>query len=150
MDNNNTNNLKRTTLLNLWQNKQFTGISRLSYNATGYPFITLLKQKTATNLYFSKAATERIKLNSFEKNDDLVQNGFLKDAEVVMTENAKGELRFKLTIPSLESNYSSAASLETMFGQQNSQEFDYELFAKEFKSSVDNVVKVENTATEQK
>ena len=139
-------NLKRKTLLSLWKEGKFTGLGLLTFNKTGYPFLTMLNNNKAQNLYFSKAAAEKIEEQGFIKGTNLIENGFLKEAEIVQTENNNGEIRFKISIPKLESKYSSTASLESLFGTNNKEtEFDIDLFMKEFKSAADNAV----TATEQ-
>ena len=121
--------IKTTTLRNLWNKKVFTAISKLRKNSSGYYFVTLLNGKSANNMYFGKRTSQLVD-GSFKEGDDLIQNGFLLDAQVVETKNAQNETRYKLS--KSMGDYSSVASLEDAFGSSTESEFDYEGFQKQF------------------
>lgn len=105
--------------------------SVLRVNASGYPFVTILnKANRASNLYFSKNSSESV-LDTFGEEADITE--FLKTAQVVKTENANGETRYKL---SSSGDYKSSSSLADAFGVQLEQtDFDVNEFAKQFESS---------------
>jgi len=123
--------LKSVTLKSLVQSGTVTGISKLRKNSTGYPYITLLQGNKPNNVYFGKK-TATIVDGTFSEGDDIIQ--FLKNSEIVQTENENGEIRFKLSNPG-SSNYSTKAELMDIFGAtEQITNFNMELFAKEFTS----------------
>ena len=126
--------MQQTSLRSLFTKKYFHNISKLKFNQSGYPFLTFIKtvkdgKTLSTNLYFSKKSAELMK-NTFNEGDSVASA--LAEANIVLTENDKKELRYKIALPG-ESNYESTASLESIFGEVT-QEFPYEEFAKEFQA----------------
>ena len=63
------------------------GIVRI--NASGYKYVTLLKDGVAENVYFSQGASELV-----EEGDDIQT---FKTMSMRLTENADGESRLKIT-----------------------------------------------------
>lgn len=119
--------LKTITLKNLFKKGLITTISQLRVNQNGYPFVTLLCNKKALNVYFAKDTSE-IVLSTFEKGDNILS--FVATLEVAQTENNDGETRFKLFIP--KSHYASKTELMSVFGIDEITNFDTELFQKSF------------------
>lgn len=99
-------------------------------NTSGYPFVTILnKANRASNLYFSKNSSESI-IDTFGEGADITE--FLKTAQVVKTQNADGEVRYKL---SSSGDYKSNSSLADAFGVQlEEQNFNLQEFAKQFET----------------
>lgn len=125
--------MQKQTLANLYKTGVFTSISRLRKNSSGYYYVTLLKPQgdktSSTNIYFGKKTAEIVE-GTFNIGDSMAQ--FLKNAEVVQTENKDGEVRFKLST-SDNSNYSSEAELNEMWGNSDEKStFNTELFKKTF------------------
>ena len=124
--------LKSVTLKSLVQTGKVTGISNLRKNTTGLYYVTLLNGSKPNNVYFSKKASTVVD-GTFSEGDSIV--AFLKNSEVVQTINEEGEVRFKLTVPSSNSNYASKAELSDIFGNsEETTDFDMELFTKQFTS----------------
>ena len=124
--------METISLRNLIKSKEVVGVSHLRQNENGYPFVTILnRDKKAMNLYFGKNTAQKV-IDNFELGTDLVANGFLKEAQVVQTDNEKGETRFKLSVS--QGEYSSVSSLEDMFGLENETEFSLKLFREGFAS----------------
>ena len=106
-------------------------ISKLRVNANGYPYITLLnKQNRAANLYFSKNSSQGV-IDTFGEGSNVLE--LLKNAQVVLTENADGESRYKI---SLSGNYESQTALAAIFGVEleDASDFDFAEFAKQFET----------------
>lgn len=124
--------LKSVTLKSLVQTGKVTGISNLRKNTTGLYYVTLLNGSKPNNVYFSKKAGTVVD-GTFSEGDSIV--AFLKNSEVVQTINEEGEVRFKLTVPSSNSNYASKAELMDVFGgDEQTTEFDMSLFVSQFAS----------------
>jgi len=65
---------------------------QVRYNTNEYPFLTFIDgSNKATNVYFSKNESEKIKDMS------VLTGEYLRNLNVVNTTNAEGEKRFKLT-----------------------------------------------------
>jgi hypothetical protein len=126
--------MQQATLKNLYQQGLFDSVSVLRKNESGYPFVTLLKNgdKTkSTNLYFGRKSGTTI-LDNFEVGDAVAKA--LSNASVILTENAQGEKRFKISLTEGSSEYESGASLEDVFGiREKNVDFDFNLFKAEFK-----------------
>lgn len=122
-------NLKKTTLANLVKQGFVSNISSLRYNTNSYPFVTLLNKKgEAQNVYFGQKTSEVIN-NHFKEGDKILD--FLKDADIVQTENSNGEVRFKFS--KSISDYETDASIMEAFSIENTEsEFDFVLFSKSF------------------
>lgn len=127
--------MQQATLKSLYQQGYFDSISTLRKNESGYPFVTLLKdgEKTKmTNLYFGRKSATII-FDNFEVGDAVSKALF--NANVILTENKKGEKRFKISLTEGSSEYESGASLEDVFGvREKNVDFDFNLFKSEFKS----------------
>ena len=96
--------MERTTLSQWCQDTGVTAIGKaVRENTNGYLFITFLRGSTAENLYFSKAASQKVAAG--EETTPL-----LEELYVVHTQNALGEPRVKLSLGG-ESNYIDVASL---------------------------------------
>ena len=66
--------------------------NKVRYNTNKYPFLTFIDANNkATNVYFSKNEAENI------LNMERLEGSYIKKLNVVMTTNAEGEKRFKLT-----------------------------------------------------
>lgn len=127
--------LKSVTLKKLVQDGTVTAISKLKRNTNKLYFVTLMCDKKANNVYFTKK-TSLILDGTFNEGDHIVS--FLQNAEVCQTESQQegheGENRFKLFVPG-ESNYSSKAELLAVFGgEEDVKDFDMNLFKEEFKA----------------
>ena len=122
--------MQSTSFKTLIQKGIVKTISNLRVNANGYPFITLLnKQNRAANLYFGKNSSQAV-LDTFGEGSSVIE--LLKDAQVILTENANGEVRYKI---STASNYASESSLADAFGLQVAEsDFDFAQFAKQFET----------------
>lgn len=122
--------MKSATLKSLVQSGVITNISHLRFNSNGFPFVTVLsKDGKSQNLYFGRT-TARIVMDNFQEKDNILD--FLVDTDIVETENAQGEVRFKIS-KTLNSNYSSIASLADAFGiEVKNQDFDYSTFKQLF------------------
>ena len=127
-----TQELKSTTLANLYKKGVFQSISRLRSNSSNYPYVTLIRTENgktySVNCYFGKKTAEVVN-GTFQKGDAIAS--FLKNAEVVQTTNNEGMVRFKLST-SDHSNYSSKAELDQLWGNESASDFDLALFQKEF------------------
>lgn len=136
--------MQQISLATLYKQGFFNSISTLRVNKTGYPYITLIKSgdKTkSTNLYFGRNSASLIQDN-FNSGDSVLEA--LKDASVMLTENAQGEKRFKLSLQSAKSEYESSSALDNVFGtQEKGVNFDFELFKTEF--TAEEITKVEDT-----
>lgn len=134
--------MQQISLATLYKQGFFNSISTLRVNKTGYPYITLIKSgdKTkSTNLYFGRNSASLIQDN-FNSGDSVLEA--LKDASVMLTENAQGEKRFKLSLQSAKSEYESSSALDNVFGtQEKGVNFDFELFKTEF--TAEEITKVE-------
>lgn len=137
--------MQQISLATLYKQGFFNSISTLRVNKTGYPYITLIKSgdKTkSTNLYFGRNSASLIQDN-FNSGDSVLEA--LKDASVMLTENAQGEKRFKLSLQSAKSEYESSSALDNVFGtQEKGVDFDFDLFKSEF--STQEVTRVEQDA----
>jgi len=134
--------LKSVTLKSLVQSGVITAISPLRVNTSGYPYITFLQGNKPNNVYFGRKTGTLLLNSSFEAGDNIL--AFLKNAEIIQTENEAKEVRFKLSTPGA-SEYSSTAELMDVFGMsEKTTEFDMELFKKEFTSQTA-VVPAEST-----
>lgn len=122
--------LKSVTLKSLIRSGKVTGISNLRKNSSGLYYVTLLNGNKPNNVYFSKKASIIVD-GTFTEGDSVVS--FLKNAEVVQTLNEDQEVRFKLTVPSSNSNYASKAELLDTFGSsEETTDFDMNLFVSQF------------------
>jgi hypothetical protein len=121
--------MQSTSFKSLVQKGLVKTISTLRLNSNGYPFITLLnKQNRAANLYFGKNSSQSV-LDTFGEGANVIE--LLKHAQVVMTENANGEVRYKI---STSGNYESEASIADAFGVEVESDFDFAEFAKQFEN----------------
>lgn len=82
-----------------------TNFSAVRTNHQGYPFITFLNGKKATNIYFGKRSAEKV-----AEGDMLGANIDPTTAQVVLTTNANGEQRLKFSING-ESSYVAGSAL---------------------------------------
>ena len=132
--------MQSTSLKSLYFSGAFDVISTLKINTNGYPFVTLIKtapnggKSKSTNIYFGKASSELV-LNTFEIGDSVLKA--VIDADVVLTENAAGEKRFKISLPKADRKYESSSAMAEAFGEKDNQEidFNFDLFKAEFKSA---------------
>jgi hypothetical protein len=126
------NELQTVTISELYKKGNITNLSTLRYNENNYPFVTLLgKDKSATNVYFSKAFSSKIE--GLNPKTDLVTSGIInRDTVIVKTLNKDGEVRFKISSSENE-NYTSKSSLDVMFGESESEvNFDLTEFLQTF------------------
>jgi len=121
--------LKSVTLKSLVQSGVITAISPLRVNTSGYPYVTFLQGNKPNNVYFSKK-TSIIVNGTFEKGDNIVT--FLKNAEIVQTENENKDIRFKLSIPGASEYSSKSELLEIFGGEEVMTNFDLSLFKEQF------------------
>ena len=119
-----------TSFRSLVQKGIIKTISTLRVNSSGYPFVTLLnKQNRAMNLYFGKNSSQTV-VDTFGEGSNIIE--FLKNAQVIMTENANGEIRYKI---STSGNYESASAVADAFGVEVEEiNFDFNKFAKQFET----------------
>ena len=90
----NQNPIESISLLAFIQQQGFTQLAtkKVRRNENKYPFLTFINaENEATNVYFSKNESEKLK--DVEEVDD----EYLMKLQVVNTENAEGEKRWKLT-----------------------------------------------------
>lgn len=123
----------KTPLAALVKNKTITSISTLNFNTSNYPFITMLtKDSKAQNIYFGIKSSNVI-ANNYGPNENIIKE--LVNADVIQTENAQGEIRFKISLPG-ESRYSSETELMNAFGLEveTPVDFDMDLFMSQFES----------------
>lgn len=110
--------MKKQTLRSLYRLGVFTTISSLRANENGYAYVTLLGKNekgetTSQNVYFGKTTSEKLFAN-YQIGDDVFKE--LVSGEVIEAKNAKGETRYKISIPA-NTAYSSAALLEEAWGE---------------------------------
>ena len=121
--------MKKISLKKLVQDRVVTNISALRTNINGYPYVTMLVGNKSQNVYFGQKTAELVS-DTFSENDNILP--FLADAEIIQTENAQGEVRFKLS-KNAGSDYASETAMADIFGIELSNgEFDVKLFASEF------------------
>mgnify|MGYP007095799188 FL=1 len=121
--------MKKISLKKLVQDRVVTNISGLRVNISGYPYVTMLTGSKSQNVYFGQKTAEIVS-DTFSEGDNILS--FLADAEVIQTENAQGEVRFKLS-KNAGSDYASETAMADIFGIELSNgEFDVKLFASEF------------------
>jgi hypothetical protein len=121
----------KTPLAALVKNKIITSISKLHFNTNCYPFITMLtKDSKAQNIYFGIKSSQVIGGN-YQEGETIIKE--LVNADIVQTENAQGEIRYKISLPG-ESNYSSETELMNAFGLEveTPVDFDMDLFMSQF------------------
>lgn len=121
----------KTPLLTLIKSKKVTSISKLHFNSNGYPYLTFLtKDSKAQNIYFGIKSSQVIGGN-YGEGDTIIKE--LVNADIVQTENAQGEVRYKISLPG-ESNYSSETELLNVFGLEveTPADFDMDLFMSQF------------------
>lgn len=118
--------MKKTSLRNLVQKGIVRTVGKLRTNINDYPYVTMLTAGSKSqNVYFGQTTAELVKDN-FSEGDSII--AFLADAEVIQTENAAGEIRFKLS-KNPNSDYASEQELADVFGiEMQDGEFDYRLF----------------------
>lgn len=133
--------LKSVTVKSLVQSGVITAISPLRVNTSGYPYVTFLQGNKPNNVYFSKKSSTVVS-GTFEDGQNIL--AFLKNAEVVQTENEAGEVRFKLSTPGTSEYSTKSELLEIFGGDEIMTDFDMELFKKEFVSQTA-VVPAEST-----
>ena len=125
--------MEQISLKQLFKKGVFNAVSVLRENENGYPYVTLLrttsKGTASQNVYFGQKTAELVS-DTFSEGDNILS--FLADAEVIQTENAQGEVRFKLS-KNPGSDYASETAMADVFGIELSNgEFDVKLFASEF------------------
>lgn len=121
----------KTPLITLIKSRKVTSISKLNFNENGYPYLTFLtKDSKSQNIYFGIKSSQVIGGN-YAKGDTVIQE--LVNADIVQTENANGEVRFKISLPG-ESNYTSETELLNTFGLEveTPTDFDMNLFMSQF------------------
>lgn len=127
--------LQSISLVQLVKKGTVSNISELRENTNGYPFITLLSGNKAQNVYFGKNTAEKVN-GTFKVGDKILP--FLKECNIVKTENADGEVRFKLSHST--SAYSSEFELMSEFGlDEITTDFPVEEFSQQFQSVTANV-----------
>lgn len=127
--------LQSISLVELVKKGKVSNISELRENTNGYPFITLLSGNKSQNVYFGKNTADKVS-GTFNVGDKILP--FLKECNIVKTENAEGETRFKLSHST--SAYSSKAELMSEFGlDEIATDFPVEEFSKQFQSVTANV-----------
>lgn len=134
--------LKSVSVKSLVQSGVITAISRLKFNKSGYPFVTFLQGNKPNSVYFGRKTAILVE-GTFKQEDNIIP--FLKNAEVIQTENENGEIRYKLST-SDSSKYSSRTELADVFGlEETVTNFDMELFNKEF-GYAESIVPTEESA----
>jgi hypothetical protein len=121
----------KTPLASLVKNRTISSISTLNFNISNYPFITVLtKDSKSQNLYFGIKSSQVI-ANNYGPDENIIKE--LVNADIVQTENAQGEIRFKISLPG-ESKYSSETELMNAFGLEveTPVDFDMSLFVSQF------------------
>lgn len=127
--------LQSISLIQLVKKGIVSNISKLRKNSNEYLFITLLSGNKAQNVYFGKNTSQKVSDN-FEVGANILP--FLKECNIVKTENAEGEVRFKLSHST--SAYSSEFELMSEFGlDEIATDFPVEEFSKQFQSVTVNV-----------
>jgi hypothetical protein len=131
----------KTPLLALVKNKTITSISTLNFNTSSYPFVTVLtKNSKSQNLYFGIKSSQVI-ANNYGEGENIIKE--LVNADVIQTENAQGEIRFKISLPG-ESRYSSETELMNAFGLEieTPLDFNMDLFVSQFEGKPSIVAEV--------
>lgn len=124
--------MEKTTLKHLYLRGIVTAISILRFNKSSYPYVTLLHGNKSQNVYFGKNSAKVIGAE-FAEGDNIINR--LKNADIVMTTNAGGEERFKISLPSETSGYASQAEMDDVFGEvEIAADFDINKFEKLFTS----------------
>lgn len=93
-NNQNSTEIEALSLLDFIDQQGFVQLAtnKVRKNVNEYPFLTFIDANNeATNVYFSKNESEKI------KDEQELDVEYLKKLNVVLTENAEGEKRFKLT-----------------------------------------------------
>jgi len=85
--------ISRMSLKSYVAQEGVTAISNVKSNTNGYPYVTIVTDVGADNLYFSKKASSKVSAG------DLIKS-FAKDLFVVACQNAQGEDRLKLSFNS--------------------------------------------------
>lgn len=124
--------MEKMSITQLLKNGTISNISELRINENGLPFVTMItRDSKSQNVYFS-IETGNVVLGTFSKGQHILE--FLADAEVIKTENAQGEVRYKI-FKVFNSKYSSNADLERIFGIEiPGSSFDLQDFKQGFKS----------------
>ena len=121
--------MQTTDFKTILQKGIIKNISKLHVNANGYPFVTLVNsERKAFNLYFSRNSGQAV-IDTFQEGESVIP--FLKDARIVLTQNEKGEERYKI---SGGGNYETDSSIADAFGVETESNFDFEAFAKQFEN----------------
>ena len=109
-------------------------ISQLRSNASGYPYVTLVNKDGASfNLYFGQKSAEVLPVVGSK----IVH--LLKDATIVQTTNAAGEMRFKLSIPKAgqsATGYAAASEMSDLFGVVEESAFDMQALKLQFQKKL--------------
>jgi hypothetical protein len=127
--------MEQTSLKQLVKSGVVRNISVLRENINEYPYVTLLNKKgESQNIYFGQKSAVLIK-DTFETGDNILVA--LKEASVMKTSNADGEVRYKLSLPAPGAKYSSDVELMDVFGiEEVENEFNVEQFQKQFQAQV--------------
>lgn len=127
--------MNKVSLRTLVLQRMVTTFSKLRKNGNGYWYMTLLNGSKSFNVYFGKRSTSIIDALGLNEGSSLPSD-MLKGAEVVLTENKDGEIRYKLTI-SGTNDYASANDMADLFGleEEVSVDFDMAHFKEQFASA---------------
>lgn len=121
--------MKNTTFATLIRKGHIKNYSPLKLNVNKLPFITIINSKgDFACVYFSQAAGEIVMSRDNGFGENSVITAFLKDAKVVLTKNADGEERYKITGPGNYINAAEAFGIST----ELEDDFDFADFAKVF------------------
>jgi hypothetical protein len=123
-------NMQQITLATLVKTGVVTGVSKLRANTNSYPYVTLLSGNKSQNVYFGKKSAEILGKNS-AIGDNILP--LLRNAEIVESTNAEGEIRYKMSI-SGSTNYSDKADLLATFGAEEIVDFNIATFQAQFQA----------------
>ena len=125
--------MEQISLRELVKRGTVRNISVLRENTNGYSFVTLLNKKgMSQNIYFGQKSAVIIK-DTFEVGNSIV--AALKDATIIKSTNAEGEIRYKLSLPNPTSKYSTDSELMDVFGiEEVETEFSVAEFEKQFQA----------------
>lgn len=131
--------MKKVSLMTLVTTHVISSWSKLRKNASEYWYITfLMKGGKSINIYLgrkSAAAIDALGLNE----GDAIPNDLLKGADVVLSENADHQERYKLSLSTGGTAYANASEMNALFGaKEDISDFDMEAFKATFTGIVVN------------
>jgi hypothetical protein len=121
--------MNQTSLKSLFKQGVFSSISVLRKNTNGFLYVTLVGTKGSNNVYFGQKSSDILNAK-YQVGDNIAKE--LGGASVVLTTNAEGEMRHKISLQGVANDYASVGDMETLFGCEQDGTLDIVAFVKEF------------------